>query len=120
MALAQQNSVFLVDQAARGAPPISASRADPKAQAKILDSYGKLPLIYFRLEDQVPANHLLRLIDEHISFALVREKLLPKTENRFGGFLRAYKKRLPLEVPPKKSFCSPQLPARNTFQFTQN
>jgi transposase len=30
---------------------------------------------YFRLEDQVPANHLLRLIDKHISFAFVREKL---------------------------------------------
>lgn len=30
---------------------------------------------YFRLEDQVPENHLLRLIDEHISFAFVREKL---------------------------------------------
>jgi transposase len=30
---------------------------------------------YFRLEDQVPETHLLRLIDKHISFALVREKL---------------------------------------------
>ena len=30
---------------------------------------------YFRLEDQVPETHLLRLIDEHISFAFVREKL---------------------------------------------
>jgi transposase len=30
---------------------------------------------YFRLEDQVPENHLLRLIDKHISFAFVREKL---------------------------------------------
>jgi len=29
---------------------------------------------YFRLEDQVPENHLLRLIEKHISFALVREK----------------------------------------------
>ncbi len=26
----------------------------------------------FRLEDQVPENHLLRLIDKHISFALDR------------------------------------------------
>ena len=25
---------------------------------------------YFRLEDQVPENHLLRLIEKHISFAL--------------------------------------------------
>ncbi|MGO9577407.1 MAG: transposase [Terriglobales bacterium] len=30
---------------------------------------------YFRLEDQVPGTHLLRLIDKHISFAFVREKL---------------------------------------------
>jgi len=30
---------------------------------------------YFRLEDQIPENHLLRLIDKHISFAFVREKL---------------------------------------------
>jgi hypothetical protein len=30
---------------------------------------------YFRLEDQVPETHLLRLIDKHISFAVVREKL---------------------------------------------
>src|ERR1700746_3846986 len=30
---------------------------------------------YFRLEDQVPETHLLRLIDEHVSFAFVRERL---------------------------------------------
>ncbi len=30
---------------------------------------------YFRLEDQVPETHLLRLIEKHISFAFVREKL---------------------------------------------
>jgi transposase len=30
---------------------------------------------YFRLEDQIPENHLLRLIEKHISFAFVREKL---------------------------------------------
>lgn len=30
---------------------------------------------YFRLEDHVPENHLLRLIDRHISFEFVREKL---------------------------------------------
>ena len=30
---------------------------------------------YFRLEDQVPENHLLRLIDQHISFEFVRERL---------------------------------------------
>jgi hypothetical protein len=30
---------------------------------------------YFRVEDQVPENHLLRLIDKHISFEVVREQL---------------------------------------------
>ena len=30
---------------------------------------------YFRLDDQVPENHLLRLIERHISFAFVRERL---------------------------------------------
>jgi transposase len=30
---------------------------------------------YFRLEDQVPETHLLRLIDKHVSLAFVREKL---------------------------------------------
>ena len=30
---------------------------------------------YFRLEDQVPENHLLRLIDRHVSFDFVREEL---------------------------------------------
>src|SRR2546428_14188005 len=30
---------------------------------------------YFRLEDQVPENHLLRLMEKHISFEFVRERL---------------------------------------------
>jgi transposase len=30
---------------------------------------------YFRLEEEVPETHLLRLIEKHISFAFVREKL---------------------------------------------
>ena len=30
---------------------------------------------YFRLEDHVPENHLLRLIDRHVSFEFVRENL---------------------------------------------
>jgi transposase len=30
---------------------------------------------YFRLEDQVPEDHWLRLIDKHISFEFVREQL---------------------------------------------
>jgi transposase len=30
---------------------------------------------YFKLDDYIPANHLLRLVDQHISFAFVRERL---------------------------------------------
>jgi hypothetical protein len=30
---------------------------------------------YFRLEDQIPETHLLRLIDKHISFGFVRQQL---------------------------------------------
>src|ERR1017187_4723100 len=30
---------------------------------------------YFRLEDQVPENHLLRLVDKYIDFGFVRERL---------------------------------------------
>jgi hypothetical protein len=30
---------------------------------------------YFRLEDQVPEHHLLRLIDKHISLEFVRQQL---------------------------------------------
>jgi len=30
---------------------------------------------YFRLEDQVPKNHLLRLIDRHVNFEFIRAKL---------------------------------------------
>src|SRR5215472_5133719 len=30
---------------------------------------------YYRLEDQIPENHWLRLIDKHISFEFVRQQL---------------------------------------------
>jgi transposase len=30
---------------------------------------------YFRLEDQIPADHLLRLIDQHIDLSFVRERV---------------------------------------------
>ena len=36
-------------------------------------SRGEALFYYFRLEDQVPESHLLRLIDTHISFGFVRE-----------------------------------------------
>ena len=37
---------------------------------------------YFRLEDQVPENHLLRLIEKHISFGFVREQLKDRSNYR--------------------------------------
>ena len=36
---------------------------------------GESLFYYFRLEDQVPENHLLRLIDRHVSFEFIRAKL---------------------------------------------
>ncbi len=41
-------------------------------------------LYYFRLEDLVPENHLLRLIDEHISFEFVRQQLKDTTVRPVG------------------------------------
>ena len=38
-------------------------------------SRGEALFYYFRLEDQVPENHRLRLIDKHLDFGLVRERL---------------------------------------------
>ena len=39
---------------------------------------------YFRLEDQVPENHLLRLIDGHVNFDFIRAKLKTHTAIREG------------------------------------
>jgi len=44
--LSQSNPVPLLTQSAKVAPPVGAFEADPKAQARILDSYGKLPLSF--------------------------------------------------------------------------
>jgi hypothetical protein len=44
--LPQSNPVPLINQNAGVVSPISASQADPKAQARILDRYGKLPLSF--------------------------------------------------------------------------
>jgi transposase len=38
-------------------------------------SRGESLFYYFRLEDQVPENHLLRLIDRHVSLEFIRAKL---------------------------------------------
>ena len=44
--LSQSNPVPLINQSTSVVSPISASQSDPKAQTKILDSYGKLPLSF--------------------------------------------------------------------------
>jgi hypothetical protein len=44
--LSQSKPVPLMNPSARVASPIRASQADPKAEARILDSYGKLPLSF--------------------------------------------------------------------------
>ncbi len=44
--LPQSNPVPLINQSKGVVSPISASQADPKAHARILDSYGKLPLSF--------------------------------------------------------------------------
>src|SRR5437773_6293788 len=38
-------------------------------------SRGESLFYYFRLEDQVPENHLLRLIDRHVNLEFIRAKL---------------------------------------------
>lgn len=38
-------------------------------------SHSESLFYYFRLEDQVPKGHLLRMIDTHIDFSFVREQL---------------------------------------------
>ena len=40
---------------------------------------------YFRLEDQVPETHLLRLIEKHISFAFVRREAERRVTARPAG-----------------------------------
>jgi hypothetical protein len=39
------------------------------------DARSEALFYYFRLEDQVPENHLLWLIDQHIGVELVRQQL---------------------------------------------
>ena len=39
---------------------------------------------YFRLDDYIPESHLLRLIDQHISFEFVRQQLKDVTARRAG------------------------------------
>jgi hypothetical protein len=53
--LPQSNPVLLINQSAGVVSPISASQSDPKSQARILDNYGKLPLIFEANQGQTDA-----------------------------------------------------------------
>src|SRR6202051_2171228 len=44
--LSQSNSDPQINKSAKVVSPISAPKADPKAQGRILDQYGKLPLSF--------------------------------------------------------------------------
>src|SRR5260370_37171242 len=55
IALAQSNPAPPINQSARIASPTTASQADPKAQAMILDGYGKLPLSFEANQGQTDA-----------------------------------------------------------------
>jgi Bacterial Ig-like domain (group 3)/Beta-propeller repeat len=53
--LSQSNPVPVINQTASTAPPASAVQPDPKAQARILDQYGKLPLSFEANQGQADA-----------------------------------------------------------------
>ena len=53
--LSQSNPVPLINRIAGVVPPIGASQADPKSQAKILAQYGKLPLSFEANQGQTDA-----------------------------------------------------------------
>ena len=51
----QSTPVSLINQHTKVVPPVGASQADPKEQARILDSYGKLPLSFEASQGQTDA-----------------------------------------------------------------
>src|SRR5438445_218569 len=54
---------------------------------------------YFRLEDQVPETHLLRLIEKHISLAFVREKWKESYSHTVRQYLVELEQQNPVEEP---------------------
>jgi Beta-propeller repeat/Abnormal spindle-like microcephaly-assoc'd, ASPM-SPD-2-Hydin len=99
--LPQSNPVPLINPSARVAPPgvvssIGVSQADPKAQAKVLDSYGKLPLRFEANHGQSDGQvkflsrtgaYTLFLTGDEAVLALrgTAKKPAPKGASRFGG-----------------------------------
>jgi hypothetical protein len=68
MALAQSNPLPFINQSAGVVAPIGVSQTDPKAQAKILNQYGKLPLSFEANHGQTDAR--VKFLSRTGSFAL--------------------------------------------------
>jgi Bacterial Ig-like domain (group 3)/Beta-propeller repeat len=95
--LSQSNPVPLINPSARVAPAVSASQADPKAQARIFDSYGKLPLSFEANHGQAggqvkflsrTGGYTLFLTGDEAVLALrasAAKKPAPKGASGFGG-----------------------------------
>jgi hypothetical protein len=55
---------------------------------------------YFRLEEQIPADHLLRLIDGYVDFSFVREQLKCFYSATGRPHLRSRTRAFPILLPP--------------------
>ena len=65
---------------------------------------------YFKLEEYIPENHVLRLIDKHISLAFVRERRQRKISN--GWYASSVRHQiLLLRQPPNRSHPTQELTA---------
>src|ERR1039457_2385605 len=75
--LSQSNPVPLINQSTSVVSPSSASQSDPKAQAKILDSYGKLPLSFEENQGQTDGQvKFLSRTGEYSLFLTANEAVL--------------------------------------------
>jgi Bacterial Ig-like domain (group 3)/Beta-propeller repeat len=95
--LSQSNPVPLINPSARVAPAVSASQADRQAQARIFDSYGKLPLSFEANHGQAggqvkflsrTGGYTLFLTGDEAVLALrgsAAKRAAPKGASRFGG-----------------------------------
>jgi hypothetical protein len=95
--LSQSNPAPLLNQSVKVVPPVGTSQADPKAQAMILDSYGKLPLRFEANHGQVDGQvkflsrtsaYSLFLTADEAVLALrgsAAKKAAPKGASGFGG-----------------------------------
>jgi hypothetical protein len=128
--LSQSNPVPLINPSATVAPPgvvssIGVSQADPKAQAKVLDSYGKLPLSFEANHGQADGQvkflsrtggYTLFLTGDEAVLALrgsAAKKPSPKGASRFGGASVSLK-RYPDTSPSPDTNSNPATPQSMT------